>query len=267
MLVVTVVGRKGGVGKTSVALGLAGAALVSGRRTLVVDLDPQANATAALDPPTIQRTVVDVLVGARPGTLAGAVTASRWGDGVDVVAAEPALAASDQQGLLTSETRLRVAMNGLASKLRYDLVLIDCPPSLGQLTVNGLATGHLALVVAEPTLFAVLGVQQAIAAVETVRQRHNLRLQVGGIVVNRMRAGLAEHRYRLAELTNVYGDLVLRPPVPERSAIDLAHGAGLPVQRWRSPGAREAARVFGGYLDKLLTAAIEGGPLTRSRKR
>jgi chromosome partitioning protein len=267
MLVVTVVGRKGGVGKTSVALGLAGAALAGGRRVLVVDLDPQANATAALDPPVIQRTVVDVLAGARPGTLANAVTASRWGDGVDVVAAEPALAISDQQGLLTSETRLRVAMNGLANKASYDLVLVDCPPSLGQLTVNGLATGHLALVVAEPTLFAVLGAQQAIVTVETVRQRHNLRLQVGGIVVNRMRPALAEHRYRLTELTEAYGDLVLTPPIPERSAIDHAHGAGLPVQRWRSPGAREAARVFEGYLDKLLSAAIDEGPLTRSRRR
>jgi cellulose biosynthesis protein BcsQ len=267
MLVVTVVGRKGGVGKTSVVLGLAGAALADGRRALVVDLDPQANATTALDPPAIQRTVVDVLADARAGVLAKAVTASGWGEGVDVVAAEPALTMSDQQGLLISETRLRVAMNGLANKVRYDLVLVDCPPSLGQLTVNGLAVGHLALVVAEPTLFAVLGTQQAIAAVETVRQQHNLRLQVGGIVVNRMRPGLAEHRFRLTELKEAYGDLVLRPPIPERSAIDHAQSAGVPVQRWRSPGAREAAQVFAGYLHKLLAAAIGDGPLTRSRKR
>lgn len=267
MLVVTVLSRKGGVGKTSVVLGLAGAALATGRRALVVDLDPQANATAALDPPDVRRTIVDVFADARPGSLASAATPSGWGDAVGVVTAEAELAGSDHPGLQAGETRLRVAMNGLAKRGGYDVVLVDCPPSLGRLTTNGLAAGHLALIVAEPTLFALLGAQQAIAAVEVVRRKHNLRLQPAGIVVNRMRPGLAEHRYRLAELTEAYGHLVLSPPIPERSAIDKAQGAGVPVQRWPSPGARDAARIYGAYLERLLAAATDRGPLTRSRKR
>lgn len=267
MLVVTVVSRKGGVGKTSVVLGLAGAALAAGRRALVVDLDPQANATTALNPPNVRRTLVDVLADGRPGALAAAVSASGWGDAVGVVAAEPDLAASDRPDLPAGETQLRVAMNGLAKKAGYELVLVDCPPSLGRLTTNGLAAGHLALVVAEPTMFAVLGAQQAIAMIETVRGKHNLRLRPAGIVVNRLRPGLPEHKYRLAELTGSYGNLVLTPPIPERSAIDQAQGAGLPVQRWRSPGAREATRIFAAYLRTLVAAAGDkGGPLTRSRK-
>jgi cellulose biosynthesis protein BcsQ len=267
VLVVTVVSRKGGVGKTSVVLGLAGAALVGGRRVLVVDLDPQANATTALDPPEVRRTMVDVFADGRPGALASAVTASGWGDGVDVVAAEPDLATSDHPGPRAGETRLRVAMDRLAKKRDYDFVLIDCPASLSRLTANGLAAGHCALVVAEPTLFALLGAQQALGAIEAVRGNHNLRLRPGGIVLNRMRAGQAEHRFRLGELTEAYGDLVLRPPMPERSAIGHAQGAGIPVQRWHSPGAREAGRIFAGYLDGLLAATTHEGPLTRSRKR
>ena len=251
--VVSVVSLKGGVGKTSVVLGLAGAAWQRGVRTLVLDLDPQANATTVLDPVGARFTMNDVLADGRAGVLADALVRSGWGGGVDVGPSERALAhrnVDQRDGAL----RLRVAMSGLDG---YDLVLVDTPPSLGELTKNALSASHRALVVTEPTLFALQGAEQAVEAVEVVRAAYNLRLTVAGIVVNRVRTHQPEHAFRLAELREAYGDLVLDPPLPDRSAVQQAAGAYLPVQAWRSPGAREVSDVYDDHLDRLLVTRKE----------
>lgn len=264
MVVVSVVSLKGGVGKTSVVLGLAGACWERGLRALVIDLDPQANATTVLDPESREFTSNDVLADARTGVLADAIVRSAWGSGVDVVPAEPALEHRNTtdtapRGAPDAALRLRIAMEGLTG---YDIVLIDSPPSLGQLTKNALAASHRALVVTEPTLFALQGAQQALDAVEVVRANYNLRLRAAGVVVNRARPTLTEHAYRLRELAQAYGDLLFDPPLPDRAAVQQAEGAFLPVQAWRSPGAREAAEVFEDYLDRLLSTDADSGPLT-----
>ena len=251
--VVSVVSLKGGVGKTSVVLGLAGAAWQRGVRALVLDLDPQANATTVLDPVDKRFTMNDVLADGRAGVLGDAVVPSGWGGGLHVVASERALAhrnVVDRDGAL----RLRVTMSGVDG---YDLVLIDSPPSLGELTKNALSASHCALVVTEPTLFALQGAEQAIEAVEVVRAAYNLRLTVAGIVVNRVRAQQPEHAFRMAELAAAYGELLLEPALPERSAVQQAAGAYLPVQAWRSPGAREVSDVYDAYLDRLLASRKE----------
>jgi chromosome partitioning protein len=264
VLVVSVVSLKGGVGKTTVALGLAGAAKARGVQTLVVDLDPQANATTVLDPVDVRFTANDVLADARPGVLGDAVAETAWGDYVDVLASEAALEHRNRPAAGTSaEHRLRSSMAGLTG---YDLILVDCPPSLGELTKNALAASHLALVVTEPTLFAVTGAQQALTAVDVVRRGFNLRLRPAGIVVNRYRGQSGEHRYRLDELIAAYRDLVLDPVLPERSAITQAQGAYVPVQRWPTPGAREVALVFAQYLDHLLAVGPADGSLTKGAR-
>ena len=260
MLVVSVISLKGGVGKTSVTLGLAGAAWDRGSRVLVVDLDPQANATLALDPAKVRRSTNDVLADARAGVLLDAITDSGWGTGVDVVGAEPGLElrnAPERDGAL----RLRKAMRGLEDR-GYDLVLVDSPPSLGELTRNALTASHRALVVTEPSLFAVRAAGQALEAVEVVRASNNLRLRPAGVVVNRTRISQGEHEFRLAELTEAYGALVLTPPLPERTAIAQSQGACVPVQRWRTPGAREVSGIFEAYLDHVLETDPAAGPLT-----
>lgn len=251
--VVSVFGLKGGVGKSSVTLGLAGAATAEGLRTVVVDLDPQGNATAALDPGEIKLTANDVLADGFRGNVSAALADSSWNDKLRVLASEPALERRDHPIDGTGgEHRLRVALNGLAG---VDLVLIDCPPSLAQLTTNALAASDVALAVTEPTMFANTSVQRALATVDTVRSGFNLRLRPAGIVVNRYRPRSAEHRYRLDELIAAYRDLVLDPVLPERSAIMRAQGSCVPVQKWPSPGARDAARIFTTYLRELLLTA------------
>jgi chromosome partitioning protein len=256
MRVISVLSLKGGVGKTSMTLGLAGAAQSRGLRTLVVDLDPQANATVVLDPAKIEFTANDVLADGRAGILSQAVVASGWGDGIGLVASERALehrAVPEGEG----NVRLRITMQGIQG---YDLVLLDTPPALGELTRNALSASDLALVVTEPSLFALQGAQQALESIEIVRS-HNLRLRVAGIAVNRVRPTSSEHRYRMAELALAYGDLLLQPPLPDRAVVQQAAGACTPIQHWRSPSGREVARILDSYLDRLLSVALDSGPL------
>lgn len=251
MPVVSVLSLKGGVGKTSVTLGLAGSALVRGLRTVVVDLDPQGNATTALDPRHVRFTANDALVDGRTPHFDDSLAASAWGPGLRVLASEPALERRNHPDG-GGEHRLRSALAGADDA---ELILVDCPPSLAALTTNALAASDLALVVTEPTMFALTGAQAALGAVDSVRSAHNLRLRTAGVVVNGYRARSAEHRFRLDELIAAYRELVLDPVLPHRSAITQAQGSCLPIQRWPSPGAREVARIFTGYLDHLLTVA------------
>ncbi|MEZ5186613.1 MAG: ParA family protein [Candidatus Nanopelagicales bacterium] len=247
--VVAVLSLKGGVGKTTVTLGLASAAMGEGRRILVVDLDPQANATAGLNLPEVAGySTSDVLYDGRAGVAIDAITATGWGAAVDVIAAERALEHRAVPSGADPVRRLSRALRGVPQ--RYDLILLDCPPSLGELTRNALFASTQAVVVTEPSYFAVQGAQQAIEAVEVARREGNPALKVVAIVPNRTRAALSEHRFRLDELRSTFGGKVTEA-IPERTAIQQAQGAGVPIHTWKSAGARSAARAFDDLLGRV----------------
>ncbi|MFL6136372.1 MAG: ParA family protein [Frankiaceae bacterium] len=257
MIVTSVVSLKGGVGKTSLVLGLAGAAQASGMRVLVVDLDPQANASLVLSADRSDFTTNDVLADGRPGVLLDAVQPTAWGDEVDVVPSELALEHRNADGR-DIEVALARSMEGLSG---YDLVLIDSPPTLGHLAVTGMAAADRALIVAEPTLFSLVGAEKMLDAIAVVRRNFNRRLRPAGIVVNKARH-TSEHEFRIQELINAYPDLVWQPVVPDRAATYQAQGAYVPVQRWRSAGAAELSEIYAQFLDRLMTA----GPARRAGK-
>lgn len=265
MPTVSVLSLKGGVGKTTVALGLAGAALSRGLRAVVIDLDPQGNATIALDPPAVTLTANDVLLDGKV-RIDDALAVSGWGPDVRVMASEPLL---EQRNHPREGAATQHALRSVVRKLkRTDLVVVDCPPSLANLTTSALTASEFALVVTEPSIFSAAGVHQAVSAVEAVRKQYNLGLRTAGIVINRVRARSAEHQYRIDELTAAYRDLVLDPVLPERTAIARAQGSAVPVSRWPSPGAREVSRVFDRYLDVLLSlgaSADDGRPFRAGR--
>jgi cellulose biosynthesis protein BcsQ len=246
----SVVSMKGGVGKTSVTLGLASAAWSRGHRVLVIDLDPQANATMGLriDAPTF--TVNDVLADARPGIAADALQVSPWGENVHALASERALEHRNTVEGRHSSLRLRAALASLPRT--YDLVIIDCPPSLGELTRNALSASESALIVTEPGFFALRGAEQALEAVEIIRSSTNPLMKTEAIIINKARPSVAEQRQRIAELTSSYGSLVSKTLVPERNAIQQAEAAGMPIHAWESPAGIELARIFDALYDEIM---------------
>ncbi|MFI0432636.1 MAG: ParA family protein [Candidatus Nanopelagicales bacterium] len=258
--VVAVMSLKGGVGKTSVVLGLAGAALERGLPTLVVDLDPQGNATSALDPVAAPYSISDVLHDARAGIAADAVVDSCWGREIKLIPSERALEHRAAETGPRSERRLRTALLGVTSGFR--LVLIDCPPNLGELTRNALYAADQALVITEPSFFAVQSAAQSIEAIEVAQGAGHTDLRLLGILATRVRPRFAEHRYRLRELNEAFGDVVL-PPIPDRTAIQQAQGSCVPVQRWRSQSAKAASAAF----EELLDLALAPGPAAPVKKR
>lgn len=251
MLVLGVCSLKGGVGKTSVTLGLASAALDRGLSTLVVDLDPQGDSTMSLAVDRPSGDVSTVLDDPRAETVAAATGRSGWADdGLHVLVGSERTVLHDRVDDSDLD-RLRYALSWVTG---YDLVLVDCPPSLGGLTRTGLTACDRAVVVTEPGLFSVMAVGRAMRTIDELRRGAAPALQPLGIVVNRVRARSVEQTYRLGELQTLYGPLLLSPTVPERAALQQAQGAAQPVHAWPGAAAAEVAGVFDALLDRALRA-------------
>jgi cellulose biosynthesis protein BcsQ len=263
---VAVLSLKGGVGKTTIVLGLASAAMRRGARTLVVDLDPQCNATATLDPDDTKATLADVLETPRAAVLRDAISKSGWGDEVDVLVGSESLELLNDQDpdprRLEKLSRALLELGPMLQEgeLPYQLVLLDCPPSLGRLTKSALMAAQGALLVTEPTLFAVSGAQRAFEAVEKAAEEQNPALSPLGVVVNRVRPQSYEHQYRIAELREHFGNLVMPVALPDRLAVQQAQGACMPIHAWGTPGSREVALALNLLLARVLRNTGRGRP-------
>lgn len=254
MRVVAVVNQKGGVGKTTVTLGLAGAAAARGVRTLVTDLDPQANSTSGLAVWDAHETVDDALASEEVGAIKRCIVASGWDADLlkslpDVAPSAPLLAqrepllATDPIG---AQDRLRLALDGVD----HDLVLIDCPPSLGLLTVNALFAATDVLVVAEPASWALDGVEQILTNVRRISARRGGQPRIAGIVINRV-VRTRDATYWNQQLRDTHGDLVLAE-VRQRAAITESAAMSAPLAGLKRAGAAEAAAEFDAVLEAVL---------------
>ena len=253
MLTFSVMGLKGGVGKTSVTLGLAGAATLRGLATLVVDLDPQGNATSILAAKKPKATVADVIDDPSVEMLERALTICDWeiepGE-VDVLPSTPELVVHDAYVPGAFRPRLAKAFKYLQG---YDLVLFDCPPSHGTLVREALAVSDAAIVVTTPSFFGAQGVDRAVETIKDMKRNHNPKLDFAGVVINRVRSTVEEHEYRQKEMARIHGrSAILSPSIPERVAMQQAESFGQPVQVVSTAGGREMREIFDKHLTRLL---------------
>ncbi|WP_432545947.1 ParA family protein [Kineococcus sp. SYSU DK004] len=251
MITLAVCSAKGGVGKTSAVLGLAAAAVRRDVSTLVVDLDPQADATTGLDVSASRaHDVADVLDRPKRRIAEAAVAPSGW------VADHPGLldvlTGSDESARHDTPEPDPETLGQLRRALRkvddHALALLDCPPSLNGLTRSAWAASDAVLVVSDASRFSVAAVDRTLREVRRLRSGP----RPVGVLVNRYQPRSVEQRFRLEELRALVGDLLL-PPLPDRVAVPQSQGAGVPLSALRGAGARGLLEQFDAVLDRVLT--------------
>ncbi len=259
---VAVINRKGGVSKTTTVLCLADHLQQRGRSVLVVDMDPQGNATLGFDVAVGGDVpeVYDILGAHRPGQAAAAASPAgrHWtGDGrLEVIPSSTRTAHFEIGEVIAAEMRLRAALDD-GGDAEFDFTLIDCPPALGRLTVNALAAAHAVLIPAEPAVFAVDGLREMLGTIGQVQEQLNPTLDILGILPTRTPFPFTtEAGNQLRDLSEQLGDLVLTDlAVPLKKTIPESQTAGAPLSRFTTMETDPAYRAYSGVTDLLEDAA------------
>jgi len=269
--VLSISALKGGVGKTTVTLGLASAAMSRNLRTLVIDLDPQCNASIGLGAVgDFDYSAAEVIKKPRHNTVLRAIVVSSWAKGqtgrLDIMVGNPRLTI-ENKGSPSFKSLWQIERALATIEDDYDLVLIDTPPSIGALTRMAWVASDRVLLIAEPAINSVISIETAVKAIVEVRNKVNRRVHLLGVLVNRLRASVAEHQFRVNELDELFGDLMLSPPLEEKTALQQASGAGKSIHAWPGQSAAKLSNRFDVLLEQALAAFQAEDPGSTLRKR
>jgi chromosome partitioning protein len=248
--IVSVANQKGGVGKTTTSINCAAYLAKSGRKVLLVDLDPQGNSTSglAVNKNALKSTIYDVLVNG--DSTDSAIVRSNI-DSLDILPANSTLAAAEieMSGMLSRETVLKRALEGLD----YEIIIIDCPPSLGLLTINSFTASNYVLIPVQSEYYALEGLSELLNTIKLVRTALNTKLELLGVVVtmHNKRTSLGEQV--VAELKKHFPAKMFDTIVPRNIRLAEAPSHGKPISDYdKFSKGSQAYKKLAKEIDKRL---------------